>query len=140
MLCPSLISTLVDEDWNFNIHADNRLHCFHNYEYLKRRIRYDASRHNILALTERPTHVPAAIDDFAFCGYDILDSDDAISVLVNCGMFPSIYTAADLNQFGLVDDLDRVTNIAETIRDTYPDDHHCRNCHVFGIARYTAAT
>ena len=140
ILCPSLIDTLVDEDWDFNIHADNRLHCFHNYEYLKRRIRYDSSRHNILAVTERPNHVPTPIDGFALCGYDIVDSDHSISVLLNCRIFPPIYTAADLNQLGLVDDLDRITKIAETIRDTHPDDHHCCNCQVLGIARYTSVT
>lgn len=124
MLCPSLINTLIDEDQNFNIHADYRTHYFRDYEYLKHRIGYDASRHNILTLTERPTQAPAAIDGFAFCGYDILDSDNSISVLLNCGSFPSIYTAADLNPFGLVDDLDRVTEIAEAIRDNYPDNPH----------------
>lgn len=140
MLCPSLIDTLIDEDWNFNIHADNCLHFFHDYEYLKHRIGYDSSRHKILALTERPTHVSAPIDGFTFCGYDILDSDNSISVLVNCGAFPSIYTPNDLNQLVLVDDLSRVRKIAEAIRDNYPDDHHCCDCRVFGIACYTIAT
>lgn len=137
ILCPSLIDTLIDEDWSFNIQADNCTHMFYDYEYLKRRIGYDSSRHNILALTERPTHAPAPIDGFVFCGYDILDSNGSISVLVNCGAFPSIYTADDLNQFGLVDDLERVTQIAETIRNTNPGDPHCWDCHVVGIARYT---
>jgi hypothetical protein len=91
-------------------------------------------------LTERPTHVPEPIDGFVFCGYDILDSGDSYSVLVNCGAFPSIYTADDLNQLGLVDDLDRVTQIAETIRDAHPDDAHCWDCHVVGIARYAITT
>jgi hypothetical protein len=140
MLCPSLIDTLIDEDWNFNIHADNRLHFFHDYEYLKRRIGYDSSRHNILALTERPTHVSAPIDGFEFCGYDILDSGDSYSVLVNCGAFPSICTVDELNQVGLIDDLERVTTIAEIIRDAHPDDHHCGDCRVLGIARYTITT
>jgi hypothetical protein len=140
MLCPSLIDTLIDEDWNFNIRADNRFHFFHDYEYLKRRIKYDSSRHNILALTKHPIHVPAPINGFMFCGYDILDSDDSISILVNCGTFPSIYTADDLNQFGLVNNLERITQIAETIRDIYPNDHHCCSCRVVGIARYTITT
>lgn len=140
MLCPSLIDTLIDEDWNFNIHADNRLHFFHDYEYLKRRIGYESSRHNILALTDQPTYTPEPIDGFVFCGYDILDSDDSYSILVNCGTFPSIYTADDLNQLGLVDDLDHVTKIAATIRATHPEDHHCCNCRVLGIARYTSTT
>lgn len=139
MLCPSLIDSLVDADWEFNIHADNRLYFFHDYEYLKRRICYDASRHNILSLTESPTQAPTAIDGFTFCGYDILDSDDSISVLTNCGGFPSIYAADELNRFGLMTDLDRATKIAETIRKTNASDHHCCDCRVWGIARYVGA-
>ncbi len=81
ILCPALIDSIIDEDWNFNIHANNRLHCFHDYKYLKRRIGYDSSRHNILALTEQPTHTPPPIDGFTFCGYDILDSDSTIGSL-----------------------------------------------------------
>lgn len=137
MLCPSLIDSYVDADWEFNIHADNRVYFFHDHEYLKRRINYDPSRHNILSLIERPTLTPAAIDGFTFCGYDILDSDDSISVLTNCGAFPSIYTADDINRFGLVTDLLRVAKIAETIRETNANDHHCCDCRVWGIARYT---
>lgn len=139
MLCPSLIDTLIDEDWNFNIREHYYTHCFRDYQYLKRRIRYDASRHNILALTKRPTQAPAAIEDFTFCGYDILDCDESISVLLNCGSFPAIYTAADLNPLGLVDDLDRAVEIAQAIRESYPDDYHCCDCRVVGIARYSIA-
>ena len=139
MLCPSLIEALVEADWEFNIHADNRVYFFHNYDYLKRRISYDASRHNLLAITERPTQTPDPIPGFTFCGYDILDSDDSISVLTNCGAFPSIYTADDLNCFGLIADLDRVTKFAETIRETNSDDHHCCDCRVWAIARYSNA-
>lgn len=28
MLCPSVIETLVEEDWQYNIHEDFRPHCF----------------------------------------------------------------------------------------------------------------
>ncbi len=136
ILCPSCVDQLKDEDWEFNIHADNRLHFFRDYEYLKRRIAYDASLHNLLAIFERPARAPEPIEGFTFCGYDILDSDDSISVLTNCGAFPSIYTADDLNPYGLITELDRVTKIAEAIRDTNADDHHCYDCRVWGIARY----
>lgn len=139
ILCPSLIENLVDEDWNFNIPEDNLAYFFRDYEYLKQRISYDPARHNLLAITIRPTQTPDSIDGFEFCGYDILDSDDSISVLTNCGQFPSIYSADDLNRFGLVTDLDRVMKISETIRATNADDHHCCDCRVWGIARYTDA-
>jgi hypothetical protein len=140
MLCPSLIDTLIDDDWKFNIHADYRVYFFHNLEYLKRRIKYESSRHNILALTEQPTSIVAPPSGFTYCGYDIIDSFDSISVLTNCGTFSSIFSANDINQFGLVEDLDRATQIADSIREANPDDDHCCDCHVWGIARYTIAT
>ena len=136
ILCPSLIDNLVDVDWKFNIPADNLVYFFRDYEYLKQRVSYDPARHNLLAVTVRPAQTPGVIDGFEFCGYDILDSHDSISVLTNCGAFPSIYTAGDLNRFGLVTDLGRVTQIAEKIREANPDDHHCCDCRVWGIARY----
>ncbi len=140
MLCPSLIDELVDDDWKYNIHADFRAFFFYNYNYLKRRVKYDSSRHNILALTEQPTANVSPLDGFTFCGYDILDGYDSISVLTNCGEHPSIFSAADINRFGLINDLDRVTDIAEKIRGTNPDDDHCCDCRVWGLARYVNTT
>lgn len=140
ILCPSLIDTLIDDDWEFNIHSDYRTSFFHDHEYLKRRVKYDSSRHNILALTEFPTHLPAPPNGFIHCGYDILDSFNSNSVLTNCGKHPTAYTTTDLNRVGLVDDLDRVTCIAEAIRDKNPDDDHCSDCRVWGIARYVSTT
>jgi hypothetical protein len=136
ILCPSLIDTLMDEDWEYNIHEDNRTHLFRDYHYLKRRIDYDAAKHNLLAIAECATKAFEPIQGFSFCGYDILDSDDSISVLTNCGGFPSIFATDDLNPLGLISELDRVSKIAATIRDTHADDHHCADCRVWGIARY----
>lgn len=137
ILCPSLIDELIDDDWNFNIHADNRVYLFRDFEYLMRRVNYDPSHHNILALTEQPVKTPFYPSQFTFCGYDILDSDDSISVLLNCGAFPSIFSAADLNPLGLLDELGRATTIADNIRKAHPDDSHCGDCRVWGIARLT---
>ncbi len=136
MLCPSLIESLVEDDWGFNIHGDNRCYFFHDVDYLKNRISYDRLQHNILALTEQPTQTPSAINGFEFCGYDILDSYDSISVLLNCGGFPEVFETSDHNQFGLLDDLDKAMKIAQKIRETCPNEPHCTDCCVWGIARF----
>lgn len=136
ILCPSLIDQPDGADWDFNIHADYRCHWFHDYKYLKLRVNYDPSRHNLLAISECPTEAPEPIDQFTFCGYDVLDGDNSVSVLTNCGGFPEIFSANDLNQFGLITDLGRVTEIAETIR-LKELDYHCCDCRVWGIARYS---
>jgi hypothetical protein len=136
MLCPSLIDELADEDWQYNIHADYRTSFFRDAKYLRRRIDYDCFRHNILALTKEPTSFVEPPNGFAFRGYDILDSYDSISVLTNCGAFPSIYSVEDINEYALVSDLDRVTEIASAIRKPHWDDHRRQECRVWGIARY----
>ena len=137
ILCPLIIQELIEEDWEYNVHANNRVYFFRDYQYLKRRIAYDASQHNLLGIFERPTQTPAAMDAFTFCGYEIWDSHESISVLTNCGAFPDVYSPAELNQFGLLTDLAHANRIAETIRNTHWADDHCRDCHVWGVARYT---
>lgn len=144
ILCPSLIDALIDEDWNFNIHADYRFHFFHDYEYLKRRIVYDAARHNLLALIETPDSQVSVSDiwpnAFSFGGYDILDADNSISLLLNSGAFPSIFAPGDLNRLGLLDHFDRAVEIARGLRQLFPDDPHCGDGRIWAIARYTNLT
>jgi len=55
MLCSSVIDELTDEDWQHNIHADNMVHFFVGYDYLLKRINFDADIHNVLELTKQPT-------------------------------------------------------------------------------------
>jgi len=136
MLCASVIDELTDEDWQHNIHADNMVYFFSSYKYLLTRISFDVGKHNILELTKRPDLDVVASDLFQFCGYDIMDSDDSISVLLNCGSFPDIFSPSDTNAFGLLDKLDDANRIADNIRASNPDEHHCQDCRVWGIARY----
>ncbi|MBD2109502.1 hypothetical protein [Nodosilinea sp. FACHB-13] len=144
ILCPSLIDALIGADWNFNVHADNRVHYFRDYEYLKRRIAYDGARHNLLALIEAPDRQLSGSDlwpsTFSFCGYDILDVDNSISLLLNCGAFPSIFGPEDVNRFGLLDHFARAVEIAHSLRQLFPDDFHCNDCRIWAIARHTNAT
>jgi hypothetical protein len=136
MLCPPVIDELVDADWQHNIHADNKIYRFHDCAYLKKRINYDSARHNILAIIERPVSPTVAEGGFQFCGYDILDSYDSISVLTNCGGFPDIFAASEINRFGLLDDLVRANKIAATLRDKHQADPHCCDCRVWSLCRY----
>lgn len=139
MLCPAILDKLNDTDWQYNIHADNKVYFFHDIEYLKRRIIFDPSRHNILSITERPNSPIVADVDFEFCGYDILDSDDSISVLTNCGAFPGVFEPSEVNKYGLLDDLSRSLEIAAHIRKAKPEDPHCGDCRVWALCRYVGA-
>jgi hypothetical protein len=136
MLCPAVLDELIDADWDYNIHADFKTYFFHDVEYLKRRITFDPARHNILSLIERPSSPTVADHNFEFCGYDILDSFDSVSVLTNCGAFPDVFDASEVNQYGLLDDFSRSLEIAAQLRKAEPDDPHCGNCRVWSLCRY----
>lgn len=136
MLCPLVLKVLIDEDWRYNVHADFKTFFFHDLEYLKRRIAYDPTRHNLLSIIERPDSPPIPQNDLEFCGYDILDSYDSISVLSNCGGFPAIFDSAEVNRYGLLDDLGRATGISAQLRDTEPECSHCCDCRVWSLCRY----
>jgi hypothetical protein len=136
LLCPNIIERPIDEDWKYNIHADCRTCFFHDFEYLRRRAGYDANRHNLLCIEIEPNLPVALPKGFEFCGYDILDSDESISVLTNCGGFPEVFHGAELDKYGLIKDLSRANEIAEAIRTRYPEDPHCCECRVWSLSRY----
>ena len=139
MLCPSPIDDLTAEDWSHNLHTDNSYHLFRDYKYLLGRIDFDICTHNVLELTAQPQIGVIPSPSFQFCGYDIMDSDDSVSVLLNCGAFPDIFSPLNTNSFGLVPGLDEALRIANDIREANPDEHHCRKCRVWGISRYINA-
>ena len=137
ILCGDVITELVDEDWDHNVHADYRITLFTNFEYLARRTGVDLIKHNILGILERPTHEnEKPPTDFEHCGFDILDSYDSVSVLTNCGKYPGIMDPQEVNQFGLLSNLVRANTIGAKIRTAFPDENHCRDCRVWSIARY----
>ena len=133
MLCSFLIDDKNDEDW---LYATDNYQFFSSYEYLLKRIQFDDDKHNILELTKQPDSNLTPTKSFRFCGYDIMDSADSISVLLNCGSFPDIFLPRDTNLFGLLDKLEDANRIAKSLRLAYPDEYHCQDCRVWGIARY----
>ncbi len=137
ILCPELVTELIDEDWSYNVHADNRCFMFIDYEYLIRRVGYDSSRHNILAIHEEPEEFLQPPVGFEHVGYDILDEFENISVLTNCGPFPEIFQPAEVNGFGLLADITHAQSVAASIRQAHPDDPHCKACKVWQIAKYS---
>jgi hypothetical protein len=89
-----------------------------------------------LELIERPSAPTVAQSGFEFCGYDILDSYDSVSVLTNCGGFPDIYEPGEVNRYGLIDGFERCSQIAAAIRDANPYQQHCFDCRIWSLCRY----
>ena len=135
VMCPNLVTELLEEDWRYNVHADNHVFWFRDYNYLAKRIDYDPRRHNILSIAEATSKPPVIPDGFHFCGYDILDSYDSISVLTDCGGFPGVFAPAVVNRYALLDDRKLADDIASKLRLTRPKCDHCRDCSVWSISR-----
>jgi hypothetical protein len=135
MLCPNLIDQLIDADWDHNFHEEHKILLFRDLGYLKRRVNFDPTRHNLLKLVERPSEPAITEQGFEFCGYDIMDSFDSVSVLTNCGGFPDIFSVTEVNRFALLDDFERAWQITNAIRAAEPEDPHCSDCRVWAFFR-----
>ncbi|ESA34554.1 hypothetical protein N836_16805 [Leptolyngbya sp. Heron Island J] len=135
ILCPDLIEDLIDEDWSHNVRADYRITWFTDLAYLRQRVNWRTGQDQLLAILEQPQHIHEVPPAFEFCGFDIVDDEDGNSVLTNCGRFPEIFIPSEVNQFGLLSNLDHANVIAAQLRSSFPDEPHCRNCRVWQIAR-----
>lgn len=135
ILCPDLIEDLINEDWLHNIQQDYRTTWFTNLAYLRKRINWRVGQDQLLAIFEQPTHIHQTPAEFAFCGFDIVDNEDGNSVLTNCGQFPGSFKSSDVNQLGLLSDLEHANEVAAQIRAAFPDEPHYCNCRVWQIAR-----
>ncbi len=134
MMCPNLVTELLDEDWNHNIHEDFRINLFRDLDYLMDRQPLDPIRHQVLAALERPDGSEEVPVGFTRCGFDIMDSYVGNSTLTNCGPSPTFHPST-VNHWGLLDDSKRACRIRDNMRKLKPDDAHLGNCEVWLVAR-----
>lgn len=135
-LCPCLIDTPQQEDWQHIVCEDFRLDYFYNLDYLKQRVQ-DIRRRNILGLYRNPeAHIVAAPapGDFGFIGYDLIEERTQISAVTNCGGFPDVFRNEELNLFGLIDSFDRACEVRRLLAERHPEDAHAR-CEMYAIWR-----
>lgn len=135
-LCPHLIRTLRDEDWNHIVREDFRLDYFYHFDYLMRKVE-SINRRNILGLYRNPeVHIttPPTGEDFQFIGYDLIEEQTQISAITNCGGFPDVFRNEELNRFGLIENFDRASEIRRLLAERHPEEHHAR-CEMYAIWR-----
>ncbi|MBL0074366.1 MAG: hypothetical protein IPP34_22250 [Bacteroidetes bacterium] len=65
-----------------------------------------------------------SFDDFTFIGYDLLDQSHGNSALIICVRSPDVFTASELNKFGLIEIFDRALQIPGALLATNPDEFH----------------
>jgi len=139
IMCPEVITDLLDEDWNHNVHEDFRLQLFRDPKYLMGRQSLDRSRHQLLAVFELPNGSEGVPPGFTRCGFDIMDSYFGNSTLTNCGPIPEAFDPSNVNEFGLLSDCEMAIAVRDRMRRLQPDDPHFGNCQVWGIARMLPA-
>ena len=81
--CSDMVADLRDEDWKHNVHEDFRITLFHDANYLVTRQPLDSSRHQILAVLERPDGTVSVPPGYTRCGFDIMDAYFGNSTLTN---------------------------------------------------------
>ena len=136
ILCPEVPEGLVAEDWEHNVHADYRIMQFRSLPYLVRRVAGTPDL-QLLALLENPDAAEVArvrLPAFDFAGFEVLDVHGDVSALTNCGGFPAVFAADELNSLGLIADLDRANEIRRDLRTAYPDESHAQ-CDVWALWR-----
>ena len=81
---------------------------------------------NMLAVIVEPEDdcKDVVLDGYEFMGYELLDKDYTTSALSNCGGFWETYTPSDINEFGLIDDIDKALDIRERLLENSPDEYH----------------
>lgn len=135
MLCGEVINELVEADWEHNVHADSRTTWFRDVDHIRQRVPWRKGRDQIVAMSDHLGPYLSPPPGFTWCGFDILDGFDSISVLTNCGRFPGIIDPREVNRWGLLPTLRQAESIAERIRKEFPEEPHCRACRVWQVAR-----
>jgi len=136
LLCPRLINEPHGEDWRHVVNEDFRLDYFLHLDYLMQQIE-EVVRRNILGVYRNPeTHVesPPASGDFRFVGYDCIEEATQISALNDCGGFPDVFANDELNQFGLIQEFDRASEVRRLLAERHPNEHHAQ-CELYAIWR-----
>lgn len=138
MLCPEVPEQLVAEDWDHNVHADYQVRHFRSLPYLTQRVAGTADVH-LLALLQHPDAGEVAVlrlPGFDLAGFEVLDVHGDVSALTNCGGYPAIFAAAELNAVGLLDELARADAVRRALLDAYPGEPHAA-CDVWAVWRAT---
>ena len=98
---------------------------YNSIEYVLNKISLN-NKFNLLTIEIEPDEERSnyIINDYEFIGYDLLDQDYSISALTNCGGFDESFLPKDLNNKGLIDNLDKAKDIQRKLLENNPEEHH----------------
>ena len=137
-LCPNILRTIDDEDWNHIVRENSRLGNFYHLDYLLGRVA-GIARRNILGLYRNPDHhidTAPSTGAFVFIGYDLIEEPTQISALTNCGGFPETFSNDELNKYGLITEFTRACEVRRLLPERNPEEPHAE-CEMYAIWRLT---
>ena len=115
-----------EEDWK-NIHVVDSVQTgfYNTLEYVLNKIAFN-NQFNLLAIEIEPNEERSNcnLEDYEFIGYDLLDQDYSTSALTNCGGFDESFLPSDLNNKGLINNLEKAKFIQKNLIDNNPEEHH----------------
>lgn len=137
-LCPPALREFEQEDWQHAVYSEFVTAVFDSAQYAEARVAVgsDRSRLQLLALMREPDEL-VDLQGFQCLGFDLIEEATAISALTNCQGFEGAFTAADLNRYGLIDELERALQVRARLKELYPDEHHA-DCAVWALWRRSA--
>ena len=136
VLCPTVLPELSAEDWEHNVQENFRLNYFYDLDHVIRRSAA-IPRKNILGLYRNPGSPigsPPGSGTFGFTGYDLIEEATHISALTNCGGFPKTFLNGELNEYGLISDFFRASEIRKLLPLNDPAEPHAK-CELYAIWR-----
>jgi hypothetical protein len=140
ILCPTLLPDIQPDYWPHIVNEDFMLNYFLDFEFLLGKVAAYRQK-NLLCVFRNPARRPAPppnadfeFPDFEFLGYDLVDVQNSVSALTNCGGFPDVFCNSELSTCGLLLDLDRALEVQRMLRSFHPDEPHA-DCHVWAIFR-----
>jgi hypothetical protein len=130
-----MVGEIREEDWAYNVHENFKTSFFHEPDYLFGRDGFDKTSQHVLGIIQAPQRAEPAAHNFKLCGFDIMDSRVGNSTLTNCGRIPEAFSPTDVNQYGLVPNIEDAYAIRDRMRAHRPDDDHLGKCEVWQISK-----
>ena len=134
-LCPSVIETLREEDWEHKVYEYLAHDFFNDLPYL---IARTALHSDIQFLAVIPDPTPFDVDAFAnpefeFLGFELIDVDTRVDPILNCSSFEGL-TPKNLTKFGLISNYQQAKNLQNEIMEKFPEHVHSET-KIFAIWR-----
>lgn len=126
-----------DGDWDFIITDDMyETDLFNSFDFVLNKSK-EFKKFNFIAAIKSPngSQKKELESEYEFMGYELLDYFYEHSALTNCGGFDESFQVEELNEYGLIEKLERAVEVQENLLKNNPEENHA-DCNLFEIWRH----